>query len=106
MIIALHIRSDGTQELFEYDPRNGGLEELQARVGGWIEAAPVFNSRLSMYCNEEGKIDGLPLNLRASMLLDPNARDVIAGDVVVVGAPDADGYNTSLPKRLVELVSS
>lgn len=106
MITALHLRADGTHELFEYDPRHGGLEVLQAKVGGWIEAAPIMDSRLTLYCNEEGKLDGLPLNLRASVLLDPNANDVIVGDAVLVGGADADGYDTSLPERLVELVTS
>lgn len=99
MIKAAHIRTDGTHSFFEYDPFDASsLEQLQQRVGGWIEAAPVFDRRLTMYCNEEGKILGLPINRLATILLQPDAHDVIAGDVVLVGGADAEGYDTSLPR--------
>ena len=98
MIEALHIRADGHYELFVYDPRaHDPLETLQSRVGGYIEAAPVLDRRLTMYCNEEGKLQNLPLNQVASLMLDPRAKDVIAGDVVITGEPDSEGYDTTLP---------
>lgn len=104
MITALHICADGTHELFEYDPRNG-LEALQERVGGWLESAPVVLPNLTLYCNEEGKIDGLPYNKRATILLGPDNPDWIAGDVVLVGAPDAEGYDTDLGDIYRDLMS-
>lgn len=99
MIKAAHIRTDSTHSFFEYDPKEGSsLEMLQARVGGYIEAAPIFDRRLTMYCNEEGKLQGLPVNRLATILLDHGAHDVIVGDVVLVGGADVEGYDTSLPR--------
>lgn len=98
MITALHMRTDGSYELFEYDPLNG-LDELNTRVGGWIEVAPAMDREITLYCNEEGKIMGLPHNEAASIMLGPNNPDWIAGDAVVVGAPDSEGNDTDLPTR-------
>ncbi len=38
------------------------LEEMQAIVGGYIEACYPFEEEVCIVCNEEGKINGLPLN--------------------------------------------
>ncbi len=61
-----------------------GLEELQAAVGGDIEVVYPFEDTVGLIMNEEGKINGLPLN-RA--LRDENGEvyDVIAGSFLVVG---------------------
>ena len=40
------------------------LENLQAIVGGWIEAATV-TSDMAIICNEEGRLMGLPHNCTA-----------------------------------------
>jgi hypothetical protein len=102
-ITALHLRADGTEELFEYDPASVfSLDLLQEKVGGLIQAAPVIDRQLTMYCNEDGKHLGLPLNERASDLLGPANPDFIVGDVVLVGAPDEDGDDTTLPASLIE----
>lgn len=103
MITALHLRADGSWQLFEYDPRDS-LGLLQEKVGGWLEAAPTVDRTLLMYCNEEGKLLGLPYNDLASDLLGPDNPDWIAGDVVLVGTPDRDGYDTSLPQGFVDVL--
>ena len=55
-----------------------GLEAMQAVVGGYIEAVAI-NEHVTLWCNEEGKLTGLPLNLRAPS--DPMfPHDIIAGD--------------------------
>lgn len=54
-----------------HDP---ALTELQEAVDGWIEIVPFFQSVLIdshtidcvAYCNEEGKLAGLPVNLPAT----------------------------------------
>lgn len=73
------------------------LEELQVLVGGWIEAVPGLKTvtrlgkRLpcAAFCNEEGKLDGLPLNHAATAIWHAAAPafsgvDVLMGTVAVV----------------------
>ncbi len=61
-----------------------GLEDLQALVGGNIEVTYPFDDNVGLIMNEEGKIEGLPLN-RA--LRDDNGEiyDVVAGPFLVAG---------------------
>lgn len=66
----------------EIDP---GLKSLQKEVGGWIEAVYPFEDPVAIICNEEGKINGLPLN-RA--LIDDDSGeiyDIVAGTFLVTG---------------------
>lgn len=38
------------------------LEDMQKAVGGYIESLMPFDDEVALICNEEGKIEGLPLN--------------------------------------------
>ena len=70
-----------TGEVIETEPRNGedfSLDELQGIVGGFIEIVHLADGRV-MVVNEEGKLDGLPVNQKASDLYP----DLIVGDVLV-----------------------
>ncbi len=58
------------------------LENLQGFVGGWIESVSPFNDNVAIICNEEGKLDGLPLNRTIST---DYFHDIIAGNFLVVG---------------------
>ncbi len=69
-------RADGSVETVVLGDRVVLLEELQRAVGGYIEAVPGTHARA--YCNEEGRLLGLPLNLRASA----HFRQILVGDVV------------------------
>lgn len=73
------------------------LPIYQKIVGGWIELVPNPQG-VTVYCNEEGKIHGLPPNHRATALFGEwlHSWDVIAGSVIVVGPPDEEGYDTDL----------
>ena len=98
-IVGLHITAAGGFTLVTYDPYDqASLALMQELVGGWLESAPV-DPRLgiTMYCNEQGKLMGLPVNFAASLLIHPEVDDLIMGDVLIVGAPDAEGYDTDLP---------
>lgn len=84
-------------------PTNKELEELQRLVGGFIEYVPVYDEEqkevgLSLFCNEEGKIDGLPVNLRATHYFGFALQkgDVLVGDIVIMGPPDDDGETLPL----------
>lgn len=63
------------------------LEALQAAVGGDIEAAFTHDG-LGMFLNENGKIEGLSLNTRATQLYRLGQYDSIVGDVVLLTAEE------------------
>lgn len=65
------------------------LEELQEAVGGMIEVTYPFDELVGIICNDEGKINGLPLN-RAMRDADGKVYDIIAGDFLVVGLTEDD----------------
>lgn len=65
------------------------LENLQKAVGGDIEAVYPFEDEVAVVVNEEGKINGLPLN-RALRTEDGDTYDIIAGDFLVVGLGEED----------------
>lgn len=79
------LKTDGTMETIEKKPT---LERLQEIVGGLIQYVPV-NSGGFLYCNEEGKLIGLPDNNYATMIARLFAGDYIAGDVVVYSPEEA-----------------
>lgn len=62
------------------------LQDLQAQVGGLIEIVyPWPDRRVGLVCNDEGKLEGLPLN-RAI----PEIEDAIAGDFFLCGLCDTE----------------
>ena len=74
-----------------------GLEAMQAVVGGYIEAV-ALNENVTLWCNEEGKVTGLPLNLRAPR--DPMfPHDIIAGDFFLSRVSQKTGATTSLTEK-------
>ena len=56
---------------------DASLEGLQGAVGGYIEAMYPFEEQVCVICNEEGKINGMPLN--RAIRMDGQILDVIAG---------------------------
>ena len=45
-----------------YEKEINGLSEMQATVGGYIEAIYPYEEMVAIVCNEEGLINGLPFN--------------------------------------------
>jgi len=76
-----------------------GLESLQREVGGYIEAVYPFEDLVALVCNEEGKLEGLPLN-RAIYGEDGEMIDIIAGTFLVVGLSE-DNF-AALSEELAE----
>lgn len=67
------------------------LETYQRIVGGYIEAYYPFEEPVCIVCNEEGKINGLPLN--RAVYADPNRRemlDIIAGTFFICDCSGED----------------
>ena len=57
---------------------------MQHEVGGHIEAIYPYEDPVALVCNEEGKLEGLPL-IRALRDEDGDIYDVVAGTFMVVG---------------------
>ena len=57
---------------------NDSLEAMQKAVGGYIEEYMPFEDDVALVCNEEGKMNGMPLN-RAVYGEDGQIMDIIAG---------------------------
>lgn len=95
---AVVIPAEGEPYVIEI-PEDGAaaLAVYQKVVGGWIELVPNPHD-VTVYCNEEGKIQGLYPNSRATELFGAWLQrwDIIAGNVIVVGPPDEEGNDTDL----------
>lgn len=72
---------------------DGTLSSMQSVVGGRIQVIyPFEDDTVALICNDEGKIEGLPLN-RA--LTDDHGRiyDIIAGTFFICSAPpDSESF--------------
>lgn len=65
------------------------LKDLPNAVMGQIEVFYPFDEPVCIVCNEEGKINGMPLN-RAVFGDDGKITDVIAGPFFICGAGEED----------------
>lgn len=75
-----------------------GLDSLRVAVGGHIEAIYPFEDPVGVLCNEEGKLEGLPLN-RALYDDEGDIYDILAGNFLVVGLGKEDFVD--LPDNLI-----
>lgn len=48
--------------MMPYEKEIDGLREMQATVGGYIEAISPYDEYVSIVCDEEGLINGRPFN--------------------------------------------
>ena len=77
------------------------LEAMQKVVGGYIQAVYPFEEPVALICNEEGKLNGLPLN-RALWDEDGNLYDIISGTFFLCAAPpDAENFQSLSEEQLV-----
>jgi len=82
---------------------DGSLEGYQSVVNGLIQV--VEAGGIVFIVNEEGKLQGMPINNRATSYLYavvPEWRgwDVLAGPVLIMG--NGDGEFTSVPQAVIE----
>ena len=77
------------------------LEDMQETVGGYIEIYEPFDDDAVIVCNEEGKINGMPMN---RLIRDGhgNARDIICGTFFICYAPFESESFESLSDELCE----
>lgn len=79
------IKTDGT--LLPLIPARGKrfqLSELQTIVGGYIQVALSRNKGWLLVINEEGKLNGLPVNEKATLLYPFGYQDPIVGDAALI----------------------
>lgn len=100
---AVIIRTDDSRELVEFT-RETEYQMLSDAVGGYIERVPLPNLGVDMWVNEEGKINCLEYNLNATLLWIDSWGDTdwTAGDAVLTGGADEEGYVMGLPDELVD----
>ena len=78
----------------------GNTKVLQDAVGGLLETIRFnwLGSEFLLWCNEEGKIDRLPFNSLATMMVEM-ARDLVWGDMifgnVIITSAEEDQYGWS-----------
>ena len=77
------------------------LESMQNVVGGLIEEYMPWEDEVAIICNEEGKMNGLPLN-RGIKDEDGHLQDIIAGDFFICYAPIESERFLSMPPELEE----
>ena len=67
------------------------LEAMQNFVGGLIECITLSDtgSEVTLVCNDEGKLMGLPLN-RALFDDDGHVYDIVSGNFLIVGLGEED----------------
>lgn len=102
---AIKISTAGTVEELTMTDENG-LSVLQEGVGGWVQAIDLDDD-LTMWCNEEGKLQSLPHNPFAQVIWDQTfgpGTDYIVGDVVFTGGTDDEGYTLGLSDRASEVI--
>lgn len=89
------IKPDGERTVVTLD-RAATLDDLRAAIGGgYIEFVPYLERfegvRAQAICDEEGKLNGLPLNAIATKYWPASIRagDVLVGDVCFITGDDA-----------------
>ena len=75
------------------------LQSMQAVVGGYIQAVYPYKEPVALICNEDGKLNRLPLN-RALRDSDGDIYDIIAGNFFIARLGQNDF--TDLPHELAE----
>ena len=85
----------------------GYIEPIHIRPNAMTEPVPVTTS-MEFFANEEGKLDQLPHNHRASLLAWKSLRqgDYISGNVVVYGDSDRDGECLGLTDEQVGILKA
>jgi hypothetical protein len=101
------IEVSGEVRALEMPDGDGSLQSMQQAVGGYIEHVATNEARFDIWCNEEGKLTGLPLNELATQFLyatDPNwvGHDVLVGPVLLTGGADNEGATQTVPDFLLE----
>lgn len=104
---ALILHTDNRVEVEQDTNEFVSYATLSNAVGGYIEAVSLPNG-LTLWVNEEGKLNGLPVNEYATRLFTSafGAVDIIVGNAIVTGGADDEGETLGLTdKEVADLVA-
>jgi hypothetical protein len=80
----LWIKSDGIVEEVTFSKKKVTLKEMQDAVQGYIEFVWLDDNKI-LVVNEDGKILGLPENIRATLMIkDQGIDDHIVGNALLI----------------------
>ena len=101
-VIKVAVLTPGSPE-FVWRNLTSNLKTLQTLVGGLIERVPVPETEddASIYVNEEGKLDNLPVS--AIWWFENKPYDLLRGTIIVCGQ-DENGEDADLEPKLLERV--
>lgn len=98
------------------DETGNALKGLQKAVGGYVDAIelrhPVTGEVATMWINDEGKMNGLPVNEYATVLAivsgwpGPAYGDFVVGTVAITGHDPETGETTPMGEGWMELIAS
>jgi hypothetical protein len=87
------------------DLTEDALTKMQAVVDGWVQCVDLTED-VSLWCNEEGKMVGLPVNpVGTSVWVHQYGEtDIIVGNIVLTGGADEEGELTDITPEALEAV--
>jgi hypothetical protein len=93
----------GTKEVVEFTTENS-YETIKEAVDGWIERIWLDGQQITMWVNEEGKLNGLIQNPIATALWvdEYGYTDITVGNVIITGGADEEGNDIGLTDEQVE----
>jgi hypothetical protein len=94
----MYISAEDAVTLVANDDEFVGYKTLSDAVGGMIEAVSL-PSGMTLWVNEEGKLNGLPVNRVATELLTREFGqkfDTIVGNAIITGGADDEGETLGL----------
>ena len=107
---AVFIGFDTELKVVDLDVK-GSYQTLSEAVDGYIEAV-YLTETMTMWVNEEGKLDTLPVNGIATAIFQEafGVLDIIMGNVIITGGHDNEGETLGLGEnvltKLVELFAT
>jgi hypothetical protein len=93
---ALLVKTSGEVTALEL-PRDGAHTVIHELVGGWFDCVNDYEMGVTAYVHDEGLLIDLPTNNAVSLLF----RRILAGDAVLVGLADDEGYDTDVPSKFM-----
>jgi hypothetical protein len=93
---ALLIKTSGETTAIEL-PRDGAHTVIHDLIGGYFDCVSDYDLGLTAYVHDEGLLINLPTNNTTSVLFGR----VLAGDAVLVGLADDEGYDTEVPSKFM-----